>query len=96
MNLITFVAVSMLPSNTVLTYFRKAILLFLFRYYHLIEMPFVRNVSTFAPNLIRVLLSKPMTPFPNRFIPHLDSAIEHHFFDVPLAEGKGVVEPHNG
>lgn len=74
----------------------QIVLLFLFRYYHLIEMPFVRNVSTFAPKLIRVLLSKPMTPFPNRFIPHLDSAIEHHFFDVPLAEGKGVVEPHTG
>jgi len=31
--------------------------------------------------------------FPNRFIRHLNPPIQHHFLEVSVAQGKGVVEP---
>ena len=46
------------------------------------------EVGTFAPKLVRVLLSEFLTPFPNRFIRHLDPAIQHHFLNVPVAQRK--------
>jgi hypothetical protein len=56
-------------------------------------MPFIRNVWTFAPHLIGILLSNFTAPFPNGFVSHLNPAIEHHFFNVSLAQWEGVVEP---
>ena len=43
--------------------------------YHLIQMPLVRNIRTFALQLIRVLLSKFLAPFPNRFVGHLNPSV---------------------
>jgi hypothetical protein len=56
-------------------------------------MPFVCDVGTLAPQLIGVLLSELLTPFPNRLVGHFNPAIEHHFLNVPVAQRKGVIQP---
>jgi len=56
-------------------------------------MPFVGDERAFAAKLIGVLLSEFLTPFPNCFIRHLDPTIEHHFLDIPVAQGERVIEP---
>ena len=71
----------------------QIILLRLDRHYYFIQMPFIVDERTFAAKLIHVLLSEFLTPFSNRFIGDLDSPIQHHFLDIPIAQGKGVVEP---
>jgi len=56
-------------------------------------MPFVRHVWTLAPELIRILLSEFLAPLLNRFVSHFDAPIQHHFLDIPVAQGKGVIQP---
>jgi hypothetical protein len=51
----------------------QVVLLFFDRHRHLIEMPFVCHVWAFTTKLIGVLLSEFLTPFPNRFIRHLNA-----------------------
>ncbi len=63
------------------------------RHPHCIEMPFIGEVRTFATKLIGVLLPEFLAPLPHRFIRHLDPAIQHHVLDLPIAQGKPVVEP---
>ena len=43
--------------------------------------------------LIGGLLSEFLAPFPNRFISDFDSPVQHHFLDIPIAQGKRVIEP---
>lgn len=71
----------------------QIILPFLDRHYYLIEMPFVSDEGAFASKLIGIPLSELLAPFPNRFIGDLNAPIEHHFLNVSVAQGKGVVEP---
>ena len=33
------------------------------------------------------------TLFTDRLVGHLNAPIEHHFLDIAIAQGKGVVEP---
>jgi hypothetical protein len=68
-------------------------LLFLDRGHHFIEMPFIGEIGSFAPKLVGVPLPKFLTPFPNRFVRQLDAPVQHHLFDIPVAQGKGVVKP---
>jgi DNA-binding LacI/PurR family transcriptional regulator len=56
-------------------------------------MPFAREVRTVAPQLIGVLLPEFLAPFSNRFIRYFDAALEHHFLNIPVAQGKGVIKP---
>jgi hypothetical protein len=56
-------------------------------------MPFIHNVRAFAPDLINGLLPKFLTPFSNRLVSHLNSPIQHHFFDIPVAQREGVIKP---
>ena len=60
---------------------------------HFIEMPFICNVWAFVTKLIGILLPELPAPFPNRLICHLNPAIQHHFLNVSVAQGEGVVEP---
>lgn len=53
-------------------------------YSHLVKMPFVGDVRTLALHLIRVLLSEFLAPFSNRFVGHLNAAIEHLLLDIPV------------
>lgn len=53
----------------------QIILLLFERHRHLIKMPFVFNVPTFAPKLIRILLPEFLTPFSNCFVSHLNPSI---------------------
>jgi hypothetical protein len=46
-----------------------------------------------APQLIRVLLPKFLTSFPNQLVGYLNPTVQHHFLYVPIAQGKGVIEP---
>ncbi len=71
----------------------QVILLLFERHHYLIKMPFVSNVRTFTPKLIRILLPEFLTPFSNCFVSHLNSSIQHHFLNVSVAQGESVVEP---
>ncbi len=51
------------------------------------------SIRTLATHLIRVLLPKFLTPFPNRLVGYLNPTVQHHFLNVSVAQGKGVVEP---
>ncbi len=70
----------------------QIILLSLEHDHDFIEMPFIGGIRAFAPQLISVLLPKLLAPFSNRFIRHLNPTVLHYFFNVPVAQGKGVVE----
>lgn len=63
--------------------------------HNLVKMPFISRLGATA-NLIGILLSKLFAPLPNRFVRHLNAAIEHHFLDVTVAQRKGEVEPDTG
>ena len=41
---------------------------------------------------MRRLLPKVLTPFPQRLVSHLAAPLQSHFLNVPVAQGKGVVE----
>ena len=56
-------------------------------------MPSIGNIRALATKLIGLVLPEFLTPFPHRFVSHLNPTIEHHFLDIPVAQGKGVVEP---
>jgi len=60
---------------------------------HAAKFSLIGDVRTFAPQLIGILLPEFLTPFSNRLIRHFNSAIEHHFLDVSVAQREGVVEP---
>jgi hypothetical protein len=42
---------------------------------------------------MRRLLPKVLTPFPQRLVSHLAAPLQPHFLNVPVAQGKGAVEP---
>jgi hypothetical protein len=42
--------------------------------------------------LIRILLSELLTPFPNRFVSDFNAMIEHHLLNVPVAQGKSLIQ----
>ena len=71
----------------------QIVLLLLDCHDHFIQVPYITDERTFTTQLIGVLLFKFLAPLPNRFIRHLDAAIEHHFLNIPIAQGKGVIEP---
>ncbi len=71
----------------------QVILLFFDCHHDLIEMPFICDVKAVAPKLICILLSEFLAPFPNRFVRHLNPAMQHHFLNVSVAQGESVVEP---
>ena len=49
--------------------------------------------SPLAPKLIGILLPEFLAPLPDRFVGDFDSAIQHHFLDIPVAQGERVIEP---
>jgi hypothetical protein len=71
----------------------QVILLFFDRHHDFIEMPFICNVRAVALKLTCILLFGFLAPFPNRFLRHLNPAIQHHFLNIAVAQGKCVVEP---
>ena len=56
-------------------------------------MSLVSRLGATATNLIRILLSKLFAPFADRFVGHLNAAIEHHFLNVAVAQREVVIEP---
>ena len=71
----------------------QIVLLFFDRYHDLIKVPFIGDEWAFTIKLIGILLSEFLALFPNRFIGHLNPPVQHHFFDISVAQGRGVVEP---
>ncbi len=71
----------------------QVIALLLNRHHHFIQMPLISDERAFAAKLIGVLLSEFLAPLPNRFGGDFDPAIQHHFLDIPIAQGERVIEP---
>ena len=63
------------------------------RDHNLVKMPLVSRLGATATNLIGVGLSKFFAPFTNGLVGDLNAAIKHHFFDVAVAQRKGLIEP---
>jgi hypothetical protein len=59
----------------------------------LIQVPFVSRSGTPVAQLIRILLAKLPTPFPDRFVGHRDATFEQQFFHIAVAQGEAIGEP---
>lgn len=56
-------------------------------------MPFIGNIRALATKLIGVLLPEFLTRFSDRFAGHFNPPVQHHLFDIAVAQREGVVEP---
>lgn len=61
--------------------------------HHFVEMSPIDRGSAAFTNLLGIVLRKLLAPISDDFISHLDAAIEHHFLDITVAQGKSVIEP---
>ena len=61
----------------------------------LIEMPFVTGLCPPSAQLVGRVLAKFLAPLPDRFIGEDDPTLGHQFFDIAIAEGESILEPHS-
>jgi hypothetical protein len=59
----------------------------------LVEVPLIPRPRTAATELIRILLAKLPTPFPNRFIGHDHTTFTQELFDITEAQAEAKVQP---
>ena len=63
--------------------------------HHFVKVPLIHRDPASFTNLIGIVLRKPLAPIADRFVGHLNTAIEHHLLDVAVAQGEGVAR-HSG
>ena len=56
-------------------------------------MPLVARPWTAAAQLIGIVLSELAAPLADRFVGHVDAALEQEFLHVAVAQSEPVVEP---
>ena len=60
---------------------------------HLIQVPFVARPPTTTAQLVRVLLTEPVAPGPDRLLGHVDTTFGHQLLHVAEAQWEPVVQP---
>ena len=61
---------------------------------HLIQMPGIAHRASELFQALRILGAKLLALCPNRFVAHGDTALEHHFLNIAIAQAVPKIEPH--